>query len=443
MSNKIADNIKTSSSTHDVKKQDVLLEYQKQLQSEISELNKLSHIPANVKKRVKIAQAQQVLNAKTIDVDTLLDNMSDILSLYQSAVVEFNNELYLYEENNENLITQYVDKLLNIADDFQLTSTLNDKLEKIYGQLKNTKTTKSLYHSFEKIIDLLILNINGEKEATKYFLDALNNALLDVKNIVANGSALTNNSSQKRKQWDTSLKSHVDKISSLLEKKNSKQHISNEVGHMLAAITDKEKFDQQEKKQLLNNFKAMEQQLKTVETEAQGYKTKLQEQEVLSMQDSLTKLPNRAALDKRFSAEFKRVKATDSELWVVVADLDFFKKINDTYGHAAGDKTLRVIASVLSRSLRGSEFIARFGGEEFVILVPDISKVALTNMLNRVREKIKSIPFKFKNCDVQVTISMGATMIKSRDASEKFSFERADKALYQAKAHGRDQVIVN
>ena len=210
---------------------------------------------------------------------------------------------------------------------------------------------------------------------------------------------------------------------------------------MLAALKIKEKFDNKEAQQLLSNFAQMEQQLKAVEAEAQGYKTRLEQQEVLSMQDSLTKLPNRAALDKRFETEFNHVKNSGMLLWVVVADLDFFKRINDSYGHSAGDKTLQVISSVLSSSLRNSEFVARFGGEEFVILVPEINKTTLSNMLNRVRNKVKSVPFKFKDDNVQITVSMGATQVKLSDPSELFAFERADRALYKAKARGRDQIV--
>jgi len=444
MSDKIADLKKTPSTRTNKRQQDLLLEHQALLERAIGELQQLSHISDQVKQR-----APSVSTKKTTELtnsDLLLDSMADVLSLYQSATTELNNELFLQHENNDQLIKIYVEKLTSIANDFHLTPALHNELDKIYQQLKNIKTINSLYHSFQEIISLLILSINGEKEASKFFLEALNSALLDVKNIVKDGSTLTKTSLQDRKLWDKTLKTHVNNMSSMIGQElntTSQSSINAEIGHILSALKFKEKFDQEQTQHLLQNFQQMEQQLKAVEAEAQGYKTRLEQQEVLSMQDSLTKLPNRAALDKRFEKEFQRVKTTGMQLWVVVADLDFFKKVNDTYGHAAGDKTLQVIASVLGASLRDSEFVARFGGEEFVILVPDISKIALSNMLNRVRKKIKSVPFKFKNCDVQITISMGATQVKLSDASELFAFERADQALYKAKARGRDQIFID
>ena len=246
--------------------------------------------------------------------------------------------------------------------------------------------------------------------------------------------------------WNKNLTAKVESIGSQLRAPNgtdqTQSAISGEIEDILKAIKYKEEFDKQDFDALLTNFKSMEDHLKAVEEEVQGYKSKLDEQKILSMQDSLTKLPNRAALDEKFAEEFKRAQLRNVPLWVIVADLDFFKKVNDTYGHAAGDKTLQVVASLLSRSLRESEFVARFGGEEFVILVPEISKIALSAMLNRVREKIKTLPFKFKGKSVQITISLGATKVKLSDRDEHFTFERADQALYKAKEQGRDRVII-
>jgi len=445
MPDKIAAPKKTTPSARSNRhQQELLLEHQALLEHAINELQQLNHISDDLKQRVPALSSKK--SSKLNNSEAVLASMTDVLGLYQSATTELNNERLLQHENSSQLIKLYVEKLTSLANDFHLTPALHSELDKIYQQLKNIKTINNLCHSFQEIISLLILSINGEKEASKFFLEALNSALLDVKSIVADGSSLTKNSSKDRKLWDSSLKDHVDKVSSMIGHElnaTSQSSINTEIAHILAALKFKEKFDQQETQHLLQNFQQMEQQLKAVEAEAQGYKTRLEQQEVLSMQDSLTKLPNRAALDKRFEAEFNRVKTTGMQLWVVVADLDFFKIINDTYGHSAGDKTLQVIASVLSASLRDSEFVARFGGEEFVILVPDISKIALSNMLNRVRKKIKSIPFKFKNCDVQITISMGATQIKLSDASELFAFERADQALYKAKNRGRDQIFID
>ncbi|MGP1782686.1 GGDEF domain-containing protein, partial [Shewanella frigidimarina] len=135
-------------------------------------------------------------------------------------------------------------------------------------------------------------------------------------------------------------------------------------------------------------------------------------------------------------------KRTKQPLWVAVADIDHFKTINDSFGHSTGDKTLQVIAMALKNALRESEFVARYGGEEFVLLLPDIAESDIQPLLNRVREKVKSIPFKFKNQRITVTVSIGAAQIIENELITE-TFDRADAALYKAKNESRDRVIID
>ena len=129
-------------------------------------------------------------------------------------------------------------------------------------------------------------------------------------------------------------------------------------------------------------------------------------------------------------------------MWIAITDIDHFKNINDNFGHSTGDKTLQVIAMALKNSLRDSEFVARYGGEEFVLLLPDVTDEHISQLLNRVREKIKNIPFKFKNQRITVTLSIGAAQVMENETLEE-AFERADAALYQAKNNGRDRVVID
>ena len=124
----------------------------------------------------------------------------------------------------------------------------------------------------------------------------------------------------------------------------------------------------------------------------------------------------------------------------MLGDVDHFKNINDSYGHSAGDKTLKVIARALKQSLRDTDFIARYGGEEFILLFPETAIEDLSVPLNAIREKIKRIPFKFKDTNVPITISFGATELRSADTNRE-AFDRADEALYEAKRNGRDKVM--
>jgi diguanylate cyclase (GGDEF)-like protein len=185
----------------------------------------------------------------------------------------------------------------------------------------------------------------------------------------------------------------------------------------------------------------MDARLKELEEEAKQFKKRLAEQKFRSLQDALTELPNRAAFDERYELELKRSRRYNTPLSIVLADVDHFKNINDSYGHSAGDKTLKVIARALKQSMREADFIARYGGEEFILLFPETPLEQLETPLNILREKIKRIPFKFKDTNVPISISFGATQLKPTDEGRE-AFDRADEALYEAKRQGRDQVIL-
>jgi len=105
----------------------------------------------------------------------------------------------------------------------------------------------------------------------------------------------------------------------------------------------------------------------------------------------------------------------------------------------AGDKALKVVAKALQGALRDTDFIARFGGEEFVVLLPNINPDKFQKPLETLRQTIKSIPFRFRDARVEITISIGATLFREGDHTTD-AFERADKALYSSKNSGRDQV---
>ena len=157
------------------------------------------------------------------------------------------------------------------------------------------------------------------------------------------------------------------------------------------------------------------------------------------MRDMLTGIPNRQAYEERIGNEIARCRRYESPLCLVVWDVDKFKAVNDNYGHAAGDKVLKVVAETLDKHIRATDFLARFGGEEFVLLLPEIGLEAAAQVANKLREIIAETPFHFRDSRVAVTISGGVARLKKDEPANDF-FERADKALYAAKEKGRNCV---
>ena len=160
-----------------------------------------------------------------------------------------------------------------------------------------------------------------------------------------------------------------------------------------------------------------------------------------ALRDPLTGAFNRLAYDRRAALEVARWRSDGGNLSMIVCDIDHFKRINDTFGHTAGDKVLKEVVRLLQQQLRSSDFVARYGGEEFVVLLNGAAEEAALNIAEKLRRTIKSAPFRSRGERVPVTISCGVGTFVNSDDTLELVFERTDAALYAAKAEGRDRCI--
>lgn len=160
------------------------------------------------------------------------------------------------------------------------------------------------------------------------------------------------------------------------------------------------------------------------------------ELEALSRRDALTGLANRRAAEEALEREFRRLKDTGFGATALLADIDHFKRINDTWGHETGDRALRHVAQILARSVRTSDLVARFGGEEFLVLLSDGGNgIAVAE---KIRNAIESSPIEGIGT---ITVSWGCSQARETDAREQDVVARADLGLYQAKVQGRNRVV--
>jgi diguanylate cyclase (GGDEF)-like protein len=157
--------------------------------------------------------------------------------------------------------------------------------------------------------------------------------------------------------------------------------------------------------------------------------------------DGLTELSNRFALQTRLPMEFESCGRRGKPLAIMILDLDHFKRINDHYGHAAGDEVLRQMAATLRSSFRESDFIARYGGEEFVVLAPDCDIAQAGVLAERLRASVAELQIVFHTTHIKVTTSIGIAMATDRAESKPLDvLHEADQALYRAKGAGRNTV---
>ena len=160
---------------------------------------------------------------------------------------------------------------------------------------------------------------------------------------------------------------------------------------------------------------------------------------IAANRDALTGVLNRGAIMAALELQNRATGALGKTLGVIMVDIDYFKKINDTYGHTTGDVALREFTRRLSAVLRPSDFLGRFGGEEFLILIGDTSREQILQIAERFRAAIAGTPFNFDTASPTVTASFGLTLTSEFVMPAEALVEAADRALYAAKANGRNR----
>jgi two-component system cell cycle response regulator len=163
----------------------------------------------------------------------------------------------------------------------------------------------------------------------------------------------------------------------------------------------------------------------------------------LAVTDGLTGLHNRRYLDNHMKLLVDRAAARGRPLSVCITDIDRFKAVNDTYGHDAGDAVLREFASRVRSAVRGADLACRYGGEEFVLVMPDTPEDMAAGVAERLRMTVEEAPFRIPGTDVflSITASLGIASLVSAGDTPEALLKRADTALYEAKRAGRNRVV--
>lgn len=163
----------------------------------------------------------------------------------------------------------------------------------------------------------------------------------------------------------------------------------------------------------------------------------------MSVTDPLTGLYNRRHFEDCVEREFLRSKRYKSNLSFAIIDIDFFKKINDTYGHSCGDFVLKEVAYKILQTFRKTDMVFRYGGEEFTVIITETPMEKAVIPLERLRKAIYDTEFLYRNQPVKLSISIGVSEVNDSTETIQELFEKADKALYKAKENGRNQICTS
>ena len=162
----------------------------------------------------------------------------------------------------------------------------------------------------------------------------------------------------------------------------------------------------------------------------------------MSVTDALTGLYNRRHFEDNLEREFLRAVRYDNHLSFAMIDIDYFKQVNDTYGHSAGDYVLKEVAYLISQTFRKTDMVFRYGGEEFAVIITETPLSKAVVPLERLRKTVEENNFTYNGQKIDITISIGASEVNEQTNTVHQLFELADKALYKAKENGRNRVVI-
>ncbi|POA57880.1 MULTISPECIES: GGDEF domain-containing protein [unclassified Pseudomonas] len=333
--------------------------------------------------------------------------------------------------------------LLGLLDDLSLPERHRPQAEAMRDRLQHGLNWYELLPILDDLAVLMLAITDSGQHEFEDYLKQLNERLEAFQSNLQAASDGHADISSAARAMDSQIREQVDGLQSSMQEAadldDLKQVLESHLEGLLGTMDQHQKQRDEREKDMATRLQSLAARVSSMEQEAQGYREHLEEQRQKALVDPLTGLPNRAAWSERLEHEVSQWQRHGNSLLLAMLDLDHFKRINDSYGHLAGDKVLKIIANVLRKRLRGTDFIARFGGEEFVLLMPDTPWAAGTRLVETLRAAIEACPFHFKGEPVTVTVSIGLSAFKAGDRSD-LVIKRADQALYRAKDAGRNRV---
>ncbi len=333
--------------------------------------------------------------------------------------------------------------LLELLSELTLPERYMAQAQAMHARIQRGLNWYELLPVLDELAVLMLAVNDGSQQEFERYLQQLNQRLENFQRQLQLTHGDHADSRSAALALDDVLREHVDGLQTSMrgavDIDGLKQVLESRLEGLLASMEQHRLQREAREQEITTRLQGLGERVTSMEREALDYRDKLEQQRNKALLDPLTGLPNRAAWSERLVLEHVRSQQTGNGLLLAILDLDHFKSINDTFGHQAGDKVLKIIANVLRKGLRGDDFIARFGGEEFALLMPGSDLGGGSRLLERLRAAVEQCPFHFKGERVSVTMSAGVAVFKPGENASQV-LKRADQALYRAKEAGRNQI---
>lgn len=356
----------------------------------------------------------------------------------QSITLEDDEESYIQ------VAERIADTLRELVEKIEPNEVIKHRVDMVRARIARGMDWYVLAVTLEDIRDILMQRyLEVDREFSSY-LKRVNDELLSISEALGLAVSAEEKNTEAANKLSDCVSEQMEMMKDTVALSDTLEGLKRAVTDHLSAIHSALGDYQSSRKEslsLTDQLRTLLERVHVIESESKKTKELLEEERHKATHDTLTGLPNREAYNERAFHEYQRYKRYCRPLTLAVCDIDHFKKINDSFGHQAGDKVLKLIAKVVQTRLRKVDFIARYGGEEFVILLPETTASQAYKVLDKIRAAVGKTPFRFKSSPVQITISFGITEFEAEDAVEE-AFERADNALYTAKKKGRNCCVI-
>jgi diguanylate cyclase len=367
--------------------------------------------------------------------DGLIVNLPPMIDSPPTSVKSLGNHLTdEYSAQIIRVLNQFFTSLENEA-------AIKNKVEVMRRKLEQGVSVDSLVPLLDSVRDLVMEAYLAANQAFATYLKNVNQELAEIYMLLGGAVKNTQNEREASRKLQADVMREMSDLettaASATDINQLKDTVKSQLGNIRQVIDHYQQTDQAQQF-LAEQLQALGAKIKTMEVEAEKNRTTLEAHRQKALHDPLTELPNREAYNERANAEVQRWQRYGRPLTIAIFDIDHFKRINDTYGHQAGDRVIKVIGRSIAKRLREVDFFCRYGGEEFVALMPETDSATALAVLEKVRDAIANAAFNYKDQPMSITLSVGLTEFKTNDSLES-AFERADQALYTAKSSGRNR----
>ena len=367
----------------------------------------------------------------------------NVIANQPQAVIEQDDNADSYEA----VRVEVVAVLLGLLAEIDVPADAQHFANQLYKDLQNGLEWPDFIPALDKVVTVVVAALGRDQRQFEKFLQGLNKQLLEIGSFISFVDHSQLISTGQTQDLSDELDSHVSDIVSRFEDDDTTQDLEGVVAlkdsvsdKLQTIVTSLEQFQSNQSEQqalMAQQLLEMTTRVEDMDSDVQEASESLQKQRDKLLRDTLTDLPNREAYNIRVQQEYDRWQRYQRPLVLAVADVDFFKRTNEEFGHEAGDRMLKIIGKTMLQQLRKTDFIARFSGAQFTILLPETSLQAGQQALEKLRIAVQSCPLRFAKKPVTITISLGATLLADGDTIVT-ARHRADQACAMAKSSGRN-----